>query len=267
MKRTWKQLLALCLTLLMMTLLTVPAAADIIYEPEDNFYKTHAEDCEYNSYRRYLTNGEAGYVYLYKNPESDLTVQSYPNGETIAISFLYTSPEGEVWGIVSGDAGWFDMSQLSLIYDSQAFLEDNKDKCVPYTQGSYTIEASEEKPVRIWAYPGGEMDEMTFTWNEFIQSVQMTYTDEAGNVWGHIGYARGIRNVWVCLTDPYSDTVGGYALDDHEITLRQEPVPAEDIPVSDSNFSTVIIAGVLIVVVVIGTAVLIRMMFVKKNKK
>lgn len=265
MKNTLKKLLALTLACLMLTILTLPAAADVIYEPEDNFYKTHSDECVYNNYRRYLTNGEDGYVYLYQSPVSDLTVKAYPNGETVNISYLYTSPEGEVWGILGDDSGWFDMSELSLIYDSQSFLEDNKDKCVPYDDSFASITASNEAPVLRWTYPGGESN-ATLTSGSITDFVQLTYIDDNGQVWGYINYMYGMRNFWVCLSDPHSETVGDYALSDHEVELKHEPVAQEDIPVNKSNITTGIVAGVLIVLVVIGTAVIIRVFFGKKSK-
>jgi hypothetical protein len=77
----------------------------------------------------------------------------------------------------------------------------------------------------------------------------------------------GMRDFWVCLSNPYDESVGGYALPDHEITLKQEPVAADAIPVSDGNKVMLIAVGVLIVGVVIGTTVIIRVAFVKKNKQ
>ncbi len=262
-----KKLLTLLMALLMLTVLALPVAADVIYEPQDSFYAEHHNECTYNGYRRYLTNSEAGYVYLYQNPKSKVTVASYPNGETVSISWLYTAENGEVWGIIHDDSGWVKMSELSVIYDSESFLEDHKDECRPYTEGTFTIDASEENPVIIWAYPGGEKEDFTFTWPEFIQSVQMTYSDDAENVWGYIGYARGIRDVWVCLNAPHSETVGGYALEHNEVELKAEPTPPEEIPVSEGNTTVFVIVGVLIAAVVIGTVVIIAVTFRKKKAR
>ena len=42
--------------------------ADVIWEPEDSFYKKHSEECVYVN-RLYTANGPDGEVILYKSPE------------------------------------------------------------------------------------------------------------------------------------------------------------------------------------------------------
>ncbi len=268
MKRTLQKLLTLSLALIMLTALAVPAAADVIIEPENLFYATHRDECEYLRVRYYLTNSETGYVYLYQSPDNALTVRSFPNGEKLALTWLYTEPNGEEWGMIYDESGWFRLSDLSLVYDSREFLKDNESKCVPYEKDSFEpINGSNGSPILTWAYPGGELRERKITDGEVTEFVSKSYTDENGTVWGYIGYRYGERDFWVCLTAPYDETVGEYALPEHEIALKHAPVAEEDIPVSKTNISTAIIAGVLIVAVVIGTAVIIRVMFVKKRQK
>lgn len=268
MKRTLQHLLTLCLALMILTALAIPAAADVIVEPNNLFYTTHRDQCEYIRARHYLTNSDAGYVYLCQSPDNTMTVKSYPNGEQVTLTWLYISPEGEEWGMIADESGWLRLSDLSLIYDSKEFLKDNEDKCVPYEKDSFKpIEGSNATPILTWTYPGGELRERKITDGEITEFVSKSYTDESGTVWGYIGYRYGERDFWICLSAPYDETVGGYALPEHEIALKQPPVPQEEIPVSKTNVSTAIIAGVLIVIVVIGTAVLMRVMFVKKGKR
>lgn len=261
-----KHILTPILAALMLVALALPVAADVIYEPRDSFYEQHREECTAQFARRYTANSEQGYVYLYRNPESSITVGALSNGEQISLSWAYTAPDGEVWGILTDDSGWVKMSELSLVYDSIAFLEEHKVDCLPYTEGSYTIEANESNRVLTWAYPGGELKAFSFTDPEFIGSVQMTYTDESGNVWGHIGYFRGTRDVWICLSAPYDTEVGGHAVKDHEVTLKAEPTPSDDLPVSDGNTTVLITVGVLVAAVVLATAAIIAVMFRKKKQ-
>ena len=268
MKATVSKLLTLCLALIMLTALAIPAAADVIMEPNNLFYATHREACEYLRVRHYLTNSDAGYVYLYQSPDNALTVRSYPNGEKVALTWLYISPEGEEWGMLGDESGWLRLADLSLVYDSREFLKDNEAKCLPYEKDSFApIEGSNASPVLTWTYPGGELRERKITEGELTEFVSQTYTDENGTVWGYIGYRYGEREFWICLTAPYDETVGGYALPDHEIPLKQAPTPVEEIPVSSNNTVILTVVGVLIVAAVIGTAVLIRVMFVKKKQK
>lgn len=269
MKRTFRSILALALVLLMLTALAIPAAADVIVEPNNLFYATHREECEYLRVRYYLTNSDAGYVYLYQSPDNALTVRSYPNGEKVALTWLYTAPDGEEWGMLGDESGWFRLSDLSLVYDSREFLKDHEDQCIPYGEKAYTvvIQSSNETPVLSWTYPGGERNPDNIPNGNVANFISKTYTDENGHIWGYISYMYGMRDFWICLTAPYDETVGGYALTDHEITLKQEPTPVEDIPVSSNNTVILIVVGVLIAAVVVGTVVLIRVMFIKKSKK
>lgn len=266
MKRTLKHLLALCLTCLMLAALTVPAAADVIWEPNDLFYNTHADECDYIRYRRYMTNSDAGYVYQYQSPASSITVSSQPNGTEISLAWLYTDDKGETWGLTNDETGWYRLSDLSLIYDCQEFLTDNKDKCVPYDDSFETIAATSERPVVTWTYPGGERSSNKITDERTTEHIQLMYTDENGLVWGYISYMYGMRDFWVCLSAPFDENVGGYATSEHEIVLKQEPVATEDIPVPASNVTAWIVAGVLVVAVVVGTVALIRVMYAKKKK-
>ena len=268
MQRIFKKLLSLVLVCLMLTALAIPAAADIIVEPGNLFYATHNKECEYLRVRHYVANSEDGYVYLFQSPDNAMTVQSYPNGEEVAVTWLYTAPDGAQWGMILDESGWIRLSDWSLVYDSREFLKDHEAECVPFaSEDAAEIPATEEKPVIAWSYPGGDRAEYTLSNGNVAHFVSQTYTDSNGTVWGYIGYMYGMRDFWVCLTAPYDESVGGYALPEHEITLKQEPVHTDDIPVSNSNKIMLIVVGVLIVGVVIGTAVIIRVMFAKKRKK
>ena len=58
-----------CALLLTLLLLGPTATADVLIEPSDDFYRTHAEECEYLD-RSYTANGKEGYVALYQSPKS-----------------------------------------------------------------------------------------------------------------------------------------------------------------------------------------------------
>ena len=268
MKQTLRTLLTLTLTVLMLTVLALPAAADIIYEPNNLFYNTHREECEYLRVRHYVANTKEGYAYLYQSPDNAMTVRACPNGEEIAITWLYTAPDGAEWGMVNDESGWICLNDWSLVYDSREFLKDHEAECVPFdSESAAEIPATEEKPVIAWSYPGGDRAEYTLSNGNVAYFVNQTYTDANGTVWGHIGYMYGMRDFWVCLSNPYDESVGGFALSEHEITLIQDPVAQEDIPVSGGNKTALIVAGVLIVGVIVGTTVIIRVTFVKKKQK
>lgn len=259
---------ALCLALIMMLALALPVAADVIVEPDNLFYATHRKECEYIRARHYLTNSDQGHVYLYQSPDNRLSVRSFPNGEKVTLTWLYTASDGEVWGIIADESGWFRISDLSLIYDSQEFLKDNADKCLPFDRSTHEpIVGSEETPVLSWTYPGGKRAYYDIQSGNVVEFVSTVYTDENGTLWGHIVYMYGMRDFWVCLSEPYDDSVGGTALEEHVITLRREPTAAEDIPIEGNRVTMLILSGVLIAVVVVSTVVILRVMFVKKKQK
>ena len=268
MKRTLRTLLTLALTVLMLTALALPAAADIIYEPNNLFYTTHSEDCEYLRVRHYVANSAEGYVYIYQSPDNTMTVRACPNGEDVAITWLYTAPDGAEWGMVGDESGWICLSTWSLVYDSREFLKDHEAELSEFdSENAAEIPATQEKPVIAWSYPGGDKAAYTLSNGNVAYFVSQTYTDTNGTVWGHIGYMYGMRDFWVCLSAPYDESVSGYALPEHEITLVKAPVSPEEIPVSQGNKTAIVVAGVLIVAVVVGTAVIIRVTFTKKKQK
>ena len=112
--KNMKQLLC---GLLAVCLLSATALADVIWEPDDDFYQQHSEDCEYLG-RSYYVNGPEGGAALYQNPGGGY-VRVVENGVPLYISFTYTDLGGTLWGVAeygdAGDTGWVDMADLLLI--------------------------------------------------------------------------------------------------------------------------------------------------------
>ena len=52
--------------------LALPASADIAFEPNDSFYKSHSGNCHYED-RTYHANGPEGYVLIYTSPGGGAT--------------------------------------------------------------------------------------------------------------------------------------------------------------------------------------------------
>ncbi len=296
-----KRLIISFLVVLMLFTLALPAAADVIWEPDNEFFEEHRRECTYNN-RDYIANSDKGYVYLFKDPLTDVSVGAYSNGEAVHIQFLYTDKKGDVWGVTYDGEGWLRMSELSLIYDSREFIKDNEAKLSDYVEGSYTAKASAETPVIIWKYPGKVTAYSTkFDDVDVAESVSRTYTDESGNVWGYITYFYGSKDFWICLSSPYSKDVSNTAVPDpnlkgepvvggdipeypnntgesddpnnngdvegNGIELKADPVPKDEIPPYVGNYKPLIIAGVLVALVVIATVVVLRVVYVKKAKQ
>ncbi len=281
--RMMKKLTVFALVCVTALSLALPVLADVIIEPSDAFYAQHSDECEYQQPRRYIVNTEEGHAYLYVSPVSTLTVKGYPNGEQISISWLYTDKNGDEWGLISHETGWFRMSELTVVYDSVSFLEEHKHEMTEYVKGTYTLEASEEMPIPMWAYPH-KMRDSYFYSDDIAAYVQTIYTDAEGVVWGYISYYMGTRNVWVCLSDPYREaktetatgedeapavseevptvTVGGA-----KVELKAEPTPADEIPASAGNVKILAIVGALVGVVVLVTAAVTFVLFAAKKRQ
>ncbi len=259
-----KQLAVFLLALIMLVYAGTPVFADVILEPNDGFYKAHEKECEYHNYRKYTVNTDAGHAYLYKSPSAGMTVGGYPNGEQFAISWVYTDRDGRMWGLISDEKGWFLMSDLTVVYDSFSFLEEHRDELKPYVRGTYKIEGSDTCPIVIYNYPGSKSEHF-FTY-QAESHVEKTYTDSDGNVWGLIPQTLGYVNAWICLTDPYSDAL--YPKSDMgESSLKAEPTPTDEIPMSDANVKIIMLIGILVVGIVIITAAVMYFMFHFKKDK
>lgn len=128
---------ALFLCALLISAISGFAIADVIWEPEDDFYMSHAEDCEFYGKGLY-SNGESGYLEFFSKPEG-VGIGFAKNGELFFSQFSYASND-ETWFVVeftrngehiappdySGDIefGWVKLSDTIEQYDSADFLVD-----------------------------------------------------------------------------------------------------------------------------------------------
>lgn len=198
-------------TLLAACLLSVPAFADVIWEPNDDFYQQNYEDCEYLG-RSYYANGQAGFVMVFDTPVAENYVEHYlENGTELYVSFTMEY-EGDDWGVVElsdGRTGWVAMDALALIYDNQSFIEEHEAEFLPYDGAFEDLCTSENRRVIIWTYPGSGQINCDFeSLHQDYSPIQpdVTWTDSEGRVWGRIGYYMAARG-WVCLSDPGNENL------------------------------------------------------------
>lgn len=211
-----KKFLALFLALLAALALMCSASADIIWEPDDPFYKRHSTECTYEG-RAYQLEGYGGTVTVFTAPNG-MSKVTLENGARCNVQFIWTG-NGTAWGYLSwaggSDAeGWAAMDDLSLIYDSHQFMEDHEAEIQKLEPGQeVTVDFQE---ALLYSYPNGSRpyDMMEgFTLKEdngyflFSQAFDALYTDENGLRWGHIGYYMGRWNAWVCLDDPMNEAL------------------------------------------------------------
>ena len=204
--------------------LAVPAAADVLWEPEDAFYQSHAEACELLQ-RNFYTNGPEGYVNFYHSPESSSVTGQMENGAKLYVYWRY-----EDWGYVE-EEGWVALSDLQLIYDYLSFQEEYGDQFLPYDVDTYAalLENWEGDTLVLWPYPGAE--QAAYVWQDAADAMEALkeygfssiFVDEEGYTWGFCAYLYGNRNFWVCLDDPGDRTFTVRAVDTPELIPAQEP--------------------------------------------
>lgn len=213
-----KAILTLILCAALILCLAASALADVIYEPSDDFYYSHMEDCGHVN-RTFYANAPSGEAAYAAKPGGE-TTGAYPNGREVYVSATYEDGDGAQWGYAeifdTGEKGWARMDELLMKYDSQSFYDEFRAELKDYDGPG--LDVSRETAV-LWTYPesgeiAGELgpengfgDELTFS---------ESWTDGQGRTWGHIGYYYGIRDRWVCLDDPGNTAI--------------EPVSRQELP-------------------------------------
>ena len=213
MKNRNKRLtLMLLLLVVSLTVLPLAAAADVIYEPMDSgFFAAHREECRLidASYEVRHPNGKAT---AYVSPEDAGVVTEYENGDILHVSYSYTDKKGVVWACctkarIGISDGWIPMNYLYEIYSSALFMKDYEKEIEQLKDPVEDWECTNE--FFAYTYPGSiyAIRSQLFMDGEtpVIPAVSMRYTDEAGHVWGYIGYYYGIRDVWVAMDAPDKD--------------------------------------------------------------
>ena len=193
---------AICVGLMLNVL---PVQADLIWEPEgDDFYTEHREECEYIN-RTYIANGPDGQVMVYESPLSQEIVDVWEKGKAAYISFAYDDASGVLWGIYdSGDAsksGWVCLEHMARKYDSKTFCEEYQDQL---TEETVLVKGNEENKVLFWKYPGARENSEVIIEPEGFE-LHLTFVDEEGHKWAHVGYYRGMKQYWVCVDAPAAE--------------------------------------------------------------
>lgn len=251
-----------------------PAArADVLVEPNNDFYSRHRHECVRVD-RSFYANGEGGFASLKKEPGSNDEVIQIVNGEILYIMLTYNR-QGELWGateIFSPEIppnqrpnGWISMEQLLLKYDYISFEEDHWNEIYPI--GADYEQLPTEGDLVFWSWPGSGI-EAFFLEEEWRSSdveanwlqPELGYRDSAGREWGLFTYVYGARNLWACLSDPSNRDIPAF---------NPEPAPelwqasATDSP--PGGLSTPLLLIILVVALAMGTAVLIRVFWKPKK--
>lgn len=101
-----KKAISLLLCLLLTAALTAPALADVIWEPDDDFYFAHFDECRASD-EGYLAGTDTT---VYADPETPVSAGVIPAGESVATPYIWTDKNGDEWGYVEyydeSGAGW-----------------------------------------------------------------------------------------------------------------------------------------------------------------
>lgn len=262
MKR-WKSVLALALCML---LLPTVALADVIWEPDDPFYESHADACEYLP-REYTVNGKDGYAAVWKSPEG-AKAENIANGEVLSAAWIYTAGDGAQWcGVQRGENwGWIKLSDCAVVPDYLTFEQQHGSEFVGW-DNAYDHALEELDTVVLWKYPGSgqvvfQADAKWFRENAAPgESITTCYQDGEGRFWGFVPYCYGVRNTWVCLSDPTNQKLAA----DADILPQTGLIPpADHIPEPGLGVEWIV---VFMVAAVCGvTAVLIPLLYRRKQK-
>ena len=255
-------MLKLIFALLIVCFLLLPpvtALADVVYEPENDFYVRHQREIVFLG-RSFVANGNDGSVPVSNAPDSSGEVARLQNGRGVYVDYtcLY---DREFWGYTQEYSGWIKLDQMLVQYDYVAFEEDHLDEFYIY-DGDYA-QIKENRSAIAWQWPGTDVPPLwTFEGLDAANlRTEFAYMDEDGREWGFVTYLYGSRNIWICLSDP---------LDDDIPVFNPEPEPR--VWVSDTAHtniaregdSKIIIIVVLVAALAIGTIVLIKV-FWKRN--
>lgn len=222
-----KKSFAVLMLLAVFTCMTVPAFADILWEPlDDNYYQENMGNFDYVG-RSFYTNGADGCVTVYKEPAGKEQVDVLPNGCRMYVSFE-EDKGGKKWGVIQYEykdgtytpswdwdtsgkiirTGWVPMDSMWLIYDYQSFEEEHEDEFENYTGDAREFIGKE---IYCWKYPGAESYNSAMTVSDFDGGMELsfsrTWLDEEGRLWGDMNYYYGVRDCWVCLSDPENDSL------------------------------------------------------------
>jgi len=247
-------------TLLAFCILISPLAAyaDLIFEPESDFYEQHQNLIIYLG-RSFSANGEDGSVFAKKEPGSKSNASVLQNGTVTYMQYscLY---DGDFWGFTYEHSGWVKLSEMLVLYDYVAFEEEYFPDLYLFS-GDY-VKIKETRSAIAWPWPGADAPLWTLE-DLDMGSFRATYAymDDEGREWGFVTYLYGSRNIWFCLSDPLNPDLPALIPAPEPSIWESETAHVDILQYMDTHGKEAsmlyVIIG-LVAVLVIGTAVLIK---------
>ncbi|MDE6750738.1 MAG: hypothetical protein K2K21_17000 [Lachnospiraceae bacterium] len=255
---------------------TISVRADLIWEPQDDFYEKHSSECTHVN-RQFIADGPDGVVILYKSPESAEETATWENGYQTWISFTYEDEQGIVWGFPSEleeKSGWVPMEYMKVVYDSISFMEEHSSQIE--NRNGFLDESHKDDIIYLWKYPGSDGGSSVNMQNwENMPDYSSVYVDEEGRSWGYVGYFYGYRSLWICLDNPtaeyeelYPNGAPQYGVEDDKESKEGETQATENLSTErikpQTHQRTIVVVITLMAAVVLITIVLLVML--KKQK-
>ena len=186
----------------------LPAGADVIYEPEDEFYAEHSKDCTKEE-KTWETNAYGG-IRMLAEPDSDEIVYEFNEpGIRMWVYYIYHNPKGGEWAYTEyyhdGNfyKGWLPTNLLWRSYSTESFLRDYGGD-ITEEQNLVNGENGEDT-VYFYLWPGSTIAEKVEFTDGGLQNepvgTYLAYTDEKGRKWGYVDYWYGHYG-WICLETP-----------------------------------------------------------------
>ena len=253
--------------LIVLNILFIPVLAvnaDVILEPENDFYSRNEKECVYLGRSFCAARGDRT-VYAKKAPDSNENVADFviPGNIYVEYSCLY---KGEYWGLASVFSeesgwrrlyGWIKLSEFYVLYDYVAFDEDFSEEFYAY-KGDYA-EIKKTRAAAAWPWPGADSPIWTVVDLDTANfSVLHAYKDGQGREWGFVTYLYGSRNIWVCLSDPLNKDIPAF---------NPAPGPAiwkpdtAHIDIGKSGNPALAVIIILVGSLAVGTAILIKLLW------
>lgn len=255
-----KKGVGLFLLLICFGIQVMEVSADVIFEPQDIFYKHHANECEYVNHF-FIVNGYEGKTELYKSPLSDKVKAVMKNNEEYYISYVYTDIKGNEWGLVEDvedTEGWVPMVYMFSHYGRDSFLEEYKSQ-IKKEEGIVAVDSNEK--MYYWAYPGSG-DPYNVKTEGHPLNYDRVFIDEEGLKWAYVNYYyMGWHSFWICVDDPSNLNLPVREVDDE----MPEPPESIDRVYGDVTVFVWFAAG-LAAVLVIVTGCLIWGIYGKRGK-
>ena len=197
-----KRLTAFLAAVTAAALCSVCAYADVIWEPESDFFFEHSEECERVEY----TYEARTDTHLFQSPEDPTVLEDIAAGETRYTEYIWHGDSAD-WAVDcrTGD-GWMNLSDFRRLYGPSDFEADHGEEI---TAGTGAVSRETYPEIRLWTFPGsgqtdGEISAADFGWAEDDPVYDAVFTDENGGTWVRIPYYYGLRG-WIFRDDPAAE--------------------------------------------------------------